>query len=351
MEFNGSLERIKYKSLMSIPTLAMSLGLIDTTVLKYIFDNDFENSISNDIIAGGIGAVCSAALLKKMYAVYAEYKAAKKIVNSSYYKECSELYDKYVTNLTQLLSSLGFKNALETAICYDYMLYDGLLSKGKNYEYKKFKYDYDNFIELYGTRISTGQGVCRHNASLLTDLINKMDGNAINLSVEVSNNKYLLKNYKKMDKRRVSGNHLVTGLTVDDKKMIYDPTGHCLATFNSEKIKKLKINTSFFACGDSYFIEDKNFITNSQNIVYVLKDSQIYNYNSLISFEEFLKLPPKILNDKEVIDIYRDVLEKVNFKYDELLDFSKEQSPIVERLSLLNYILSPHSDKKIRLKK
>lgn len=72
-----------------------------------------------------------------------------------------------------LNEELSFKEPISIYTLFVYMYKNGFLSKDKSIEFKVFYKKYLDIINLYGTNIFSGKGVCRHIGSMLTDILNE----------------------------------------------------------------------------------------------------------------------------------------------------------------------------------
>jgi len=260
------------------------------------------------------------------------------------YKECTELYDKFVTSIANLFEKLQIKNPLEIAVLYNYILEKGYLSKDSKYKYHIFKNEDELYHELLGTRITTGYGVCRHNASLLTDILNKMGNIAATVPVLSSKESDFIQKTANINNDQIDGNHCITGMLVDDKKVTYDPTHRRIGIFAPHKIQNLVINSPFFALG-------KGQLKEYPRLAYVLDKSKIVNYYAYPNpdnLEKILNSEPLILSDDEILNIFNNALDRIENA--DLSEFYNEQKDIIERLAELNNIIMPHSDEKLKQK-
>lgn len=90
-------------------------------------------------------------------------------------------YSDVLDNYAKLMHDLGLSNPIQIGTMHTNMVEDGYLSINNEFKFNRDNvYDYKG---IYGTNIINGHGVCRHNASLLSDLLNKMEIDAFNLAV------------------------------------------------------------------------------------------------------------------------------------------------------------------------
>ena len=81
-----------------------------------------------------------------------------------------------------LNEELSFKEPISIYTLFVYMYKNGFLSKDKSIEFKVFYKKYLDIINLYGTNIFSGKGVCRHIGSMLTDILRESDIESYNYS-------------------------------------------------------------------------------------------------------------------------------------------------------------------------
>ena len=104
--------------------------------------------------------------------------------NFEYFLKCNKITkEEYVSLLNDyrqffkrykvLNEELSFKEPISIYTLFVYMYKNGFLSKDKSIEFKVFYKKYLDIINLYGTNIFSGKGVCRHIGSMLTDILNE----------------------------------------------------------------------------------------------------------------------------------------------------------------------------------
>lgn len=235
-------------------------------------------------------------------------------LNSDLYKECLELYKDYVKDISIMYNDLGFSSDLSTCVAYYFSLQTGLFSENGNYSYETSDKEFDVFCEIMGSRVTTGEGCCRHNASLLTDIINEMGGKAACLPV-------CLSEFEKIRKKQ-EATHMVTGLLHDGKKVVFDPT--------------IEAQVASLA-SISLFNDD------SKNIFATTLDGKLKHhlrYNIVFDkYDANNKLKQEILACDNLVDvgnIYLDSSIKFIKYFPDFVDFNKEEQPKVKKLAALN---------------
>ena len=102
--------------------------------------------------------------------------------NFEYFLKCNKITKEEYTSLLNdyklflkrykvLNDELFFKEPISIYALFVYMYKNGFLSKDKSIEFKVFYKKYLDIINLYGTNILSGKGVCRHIGSMLIDIL------------------------------------------------------------------------------------------------------------------------------------------------------------------------------------
>lgn len=194
-----------------------------------------DSSILFPILTGATGYATISSVLKALNDTRkfsCEYKK-QLIRDTDEYKECLELYNSLTTDIAYFIKSLHLKDSLDIGMFYQELLYNGFLSKENNFNYHIYDMDEGICPEIYGARISSGTGVCRHIASLLKDIYEKLGYTASYLSVGGAKST-LLSNIK----TRImpsSINHAVVCVKDCYGKFIIDPTWEKVAVFDNDE--------------------------------------------------------------------------------------------------------------------
>lgn len=107
-------------------------------------------------------------LMKKTLNTFLKYN---KIIKEEYASLLND-YRQFLKRYKVLNEELSFKEPISIYTLFVYMYKNGFLSKDKFIEFKVFYKKYLDIINLYGTNIFSGKGVCRHIGSMLTDILN-----------------------------------------------------------------------------------------------------------------------------------------------------------------------------------
>lgn len=113
--------------------------------------------------------------------------------NFEYFLKCNKItkeeytsllndYRQFLKRYKVLNEELSFKEPISIYTLFVYMYKNGFLSKDKSIEFKVFYKKYLDIINLYGTNIFSGKGVCRHIGSMLTDILRESDIESYNYS-------------------------------------------------------------------------------------------------------------------------------------------------------------------------
>ena len=233
------------------------------------------------------------------------------------YKSCSELYDSVVTDIARFLRSLGLKDSLDIGLFYEYLLYNGFLSAPGTFAYHKYSYDGGVCPEIYGARISSGSGVCRHIATNLKDIYEKMGFTASYLSV--GGVKSTLVSNIKIRIMPSSIDHAVVCVKDRYGKYIIDPTWQKVAIFDSDEK---------FA----HIIGD-----NSRDQRYVIGYSTLINRRRLLKYDSYVGVRnahPANLISEDIGEAYSNVEGTFYRRHNDIVQFYYY---IKNRLEAINY--------------
>ena len=108
---------------------------------------------------------------EKNFEYFLKYNKITKEEYSSLLNDYRQFFKRYKV----LNEELSFKEPISIYTLFVYMYKNGFLSKDKSIEFKVFYKKYLDIINLYGTNIFSGKGVCRHIGSMLTDILRESD--------------------------------------------------------------------------------------------------------------------------------------------------------------------------------
>lgn len=130
------------------------------------------------IINNSIDCFSYAAFVFYLYYVFSSGKFNTKDV--SY---INSLYQEFIRNYNDLNREFNFDNPIQIHTMFNYLLYNGYLSKDKNFEFTS-KYARD-INPIKGANVIMGSGVCRHIAAMLVDIFNDCGIEAFRLGCHI----------------------------------------------------------------------------------------------------------------------------------------------------------------------
>jgi len=187
--------------------------------------------------------------------------------------EYVNIFDEY-NNIIKDISlfyknDLKINNPIEAYICYTSMIKLGYFSD--NYDYK-YQVASNEVIGNYGINIIDGNGVCRNNASLLTDVMSSMGYDAyticcnlINTNKPIDKETYIYNNHLLRKKTSILdfdinfdtkeiANHAVTVVKYNDKLYIFDPTNNSF--FIEENHKYIRYDFTKIDIKENFQLEE-----------------------------------------------------------------------------------------------
>lgn len=192
----------------------------------------------NPMIIGGLAGASLVSVsnslinaVRKSFQFGVNYKS-ELLKKTDEYKKCLLLYDEYIKKIARLIKIIGFNSSLDVAMLYMNLLYHGDLSLGGEFSYHKYSKDYDFCQELWGARVVSGHGVCRHISSSLVDVYKELGYTACYLSVRSCDN-----NFKSVISSKINpqpANHAVVVIYSSNGKYIVDPTKQAIFQFSED---------------------------------------------------------------------------------------------------------------------
>jgi len=273
-----------------------------------------------------VGYVSLAQMYYFTTSIYDAEKYTKNIV------EIKRLYNEFIDKYIELINTFDLQHPVEIYTIYNFMLNKGLLSNSKHFIVGSN--NIDDIRSLLGVNIIAGEGVCRHIASMLNDIYNKMNYNSCTATVYLHQNQLLydkyndaIKNlkekineeYDEFEKReilellkdlkrlrniskpkgelykRIFGNHLITLVSKDNIGYALDPSNKIiyknyninesknilktqLTSLSSEKVTLTRIHSNLQQKKDILLLpnstneEDEFVINNTKNICFNNRD-------------------------------------------------------------------------------
>ena len=278
--------------------------------------------MNGSIMSMGFGTALGAGM--RLPLRYKKWKIFHDVMKKEEFKEEKKLYLEYVKDIAEFLKSIGASSDLTGAFLCKMMVDSGVLSDEK-VEFASFKKDlYDHFTDMMGARVATGSFCCRHVASLVTDVINEMGGVACDVAVH---------RCKTDEEKGLYANHLITGLEQDNKSVLFDPScPSFLLPFGSLiefRTQKGKIVSKSF--DEEHYYEEK------------ISEHDFEKINRT-NIKKIKGLEPLEL-DEEMLGNYLESFSIFLRSCDEIFEFRDRELPKIKKLSRLNKIVTPHSEK------
>lgn len=258
--------------------------------------------------------------------------------NRQHYTEIMEKYTELLNKMSYLARKLNMENSLELSILYSYLLWNGYLSKNKDYVFSSADKKY--ITGLFFTDIMDGRGVCLNNSEMLKDFLkvtgytssvmqsyyNDTATRNYKIGINIRNDEpeeklSVLKKFLKKD-----ANHVFNLIEEDNKLYIFDPTNLSLhkiinqyksSLINGKGDFKLYPYQSYMNCANIKEVEllDKFLTTDYYSSPFIKGD--------LISIAEI---------NLEIIRNSRSLLEDFFIEaYPYIIGISEEKSKILKR--------------------
>lgn len=221
------------------------------------------------------------------------------------YEQLDQIYNDFINNYNNLNRNLELYDPMDIFVMFSNLLYLGYLSKDMEFEYD----DNDSILTFginMGTVVFTGGAVCRHIATLLTDIFLNYNIEASNLSVKYDS---------------FISNHIITAASFQDKKYFLDPTNFTIFVMDAKNRKKL-------ICYDEELIVQGNYLFSLFGMN-CLGASSIINNDlecaNLIDFKRSIKKIRRVfrVNLDIINQFYNDNKELYRMANDKLLVLTK----------------------------
>ena len=279
-----------------------------------------------------------------LYGLYTKWKDKSYIIeemadvtrNSSEYKECAELYDKYLDILADFIRDFGFRNSREAVLYFDALMNAGALSQTFNDEYYNFKNDILMTTELLGARVVSGRCVCRHYSSFAADMFNKLDIVAAPLMVK---RECELNPEVALHNPRLEMNHAVVGILDETKKYIYDPTSSLFADEADIEFKDERYRP--------YVAKPTGGEFEGHYLLY-LGTRATFNRKYREKSTIINALPMLRLDTEELSELHESVEASLTKRIDDVTGFMIDNKELVTEIARLEGMISPHSDEPIK---
>ena len=315
--------------------------------------------IVNPFVVGSITcppleiALTSYVVLSQIYYLYTNILNCEKYTKNVL--ELKELYNIVIDNVSGLINEFELKNPVEIYAFYNKILNNGYLSYNNSF-FKGFC-EIDDINNWYGVNVITGKGVCRHIASMLDDIYNKMNINACTTPVYFNENALLTEKLEEL----ISDYKLIFNSVNDkeEKEIIKDMIAKYQKIIRKYKLKinpfeKLYGNHMINLASDNnfcYILDPTNEIIYRKkedtpnilkNPIYSEITGNIYlsrTYDNPKQKERILLLPNSDINDNNIL------IDKANNLYNNNLD-------LIDRFSCENNELyGDINNKLVKIKK
>ena len=147
------------------------------------------------------------------------------------YNELVKLYNDYLDNIANIIKQYEYSDDLQLCIALDFLLDSGFFSLDNNFSYKEFEKNDERFLDMLGSFIVTGNGVCRHTTAFMMDLLKRLDVNCFKISCT---------------NIRTKGYHAMVGIISNGKKYSFDFTNHFCGTLNGNYIYEVGSNDKLY---------------------------------------------------------------------------------------------------------
>ena len=245
------------------------------------------------------------------------YKKIYDILNSDEYYILLEEYSDFVNNIYNLFLELNITSSLDVALFYNKLLFEGIFSSDYKFSLNdSVKYDF--LIKTWGSRVCTGNSVCRHNVMLLLDLERKFnnDVECVDLISVNPKNKYknMLANFDSL-----YINHLAIGLKDKDKIYVYDPTNYVFLLRNG-------VNNGFVDFLD--YDEDFKKVNELRSYYNINESTNKFNYKESLSISD--------IDKNYITNLFNYLEELYKSKNDLLNEFHLDNSKKIRKIKYLN---------------
>ena len=301
--------------------------VIGESMLYNCFLDNVPFTIIPHIILLGVGNVN---IYQTLFKKTRESEIIKLIEESEQYNDYKKLYEDYLKNLVSFLKSINITSSLDISRFYSNFLESGFFSATTEHEWKTPKYSKESYIpKMLGSCIICGYGVCRHAASMLTDILNAAEIPPCNLNVTAYDIAKYQKSPIKILNLRLT-NHLITGIIENNEKYTYDPTYQTYSIYSEETAKRLGFNPDRFLISE----DNKNFYQIT-SIIDFLHES--FNRKGEMSYDSYSSYPSKIITTTASDESYDNLIENTEKNINKLKDFRQEQLPNLQKIKSNNF--------------
>ncbi len=251
-----------------------------------------------------------------------------------------DIYESYmsiVKDTCKLIKELGIKDPYNASAIFDYLLWNGYLSKDKTLKYSIS--NRTNLNYLAGTDIMTGRSVCINNADMLSRVLNELGYESFifvcrpNETEEKKNTTYKPNIKRKKDNITETeesnirkfllklpffnkiGTHAITIFNFCNNYSFHDPTN--IDFLNAQKDFEVK-----FVCSDLSFQLnpfDTSIINNVTKECFMKSFESLYNNSNQLKLDKMFvektfdySILKCIINSSLLNDFYEEITPKIN---------------------------------------
>lgn len=259
------------------------------------------------------------ATMKLAYAIRYENSPDRySLEDQEYIKQLEKMYLEYINNYSKLNKIFGLNNPLEIYTLFNHLLYGGYLSINKSFS--KVAPGIRDILtpfstNLLGSTILTGEGMCRHIAPMLSDILNASGCEAYVLATYYGSKfREIVDFFPKM----IFFNHAITYAFMDDNVYFLDSTNRMIFRMDDGNTEVIK----------TYDGEKKLLIRLKGSIL----NNEINRFGKLCV--RFYNGPYSTLELQEVNDIIFNVDKKIILGNDDIFGkFYRENSELYQEFN------------------
>lgn len=279
--------------------------------------------------------------LYSMYNIYDSLQTYNKYTNAylkttDEYQRLNLLYNDYVTAIAKLIKE-NSENIFDIASNYIELLYKGIFSQTYYFTYHNLSKDNDVKLNIKGSRISSGFGVCRHMAQHLKDIYQNLGYTASFVHCIPIDSKQLFKlfpNIYSTAKMLCQNGHAVVGVIEDNKSLIIDPTAKNVGTIQKNKRDIITLRDI------EYRTRSANFLATKPKTMKKEDFSNYINYLDVLNTQNYFNDEDLDLLIQKNADISSSIYK--NLKYYE--EWNKKHFDLIYEIARLEQILSHYED-------
>lgn len=350
--------------------------------INYKTYNNIKNSV---LVSSGVVGLSNMTLFFMGYDNYLGYLAAlfyfsyiylQTTKGENYTKDVNELrklYNEFIKNYNKMNKDFSNNNPISIYTMFNYLLNNGYLSKDKKFNCKNG--EFYNLNAVLGSDVICGNGVCRHIASMLTDILNDYGIPSINTICYLPNYNFEFVYVNKKDYSRDENMSIISKYVssreeckkIIDKFIFLEEMGIYLSVkyipskFHGRRLDRIGNHLITYSLHDnkSYYLDSTLFsiyrlqefkngiLCNNSNKNIFLRKEQFYRMNNLSDKEiktfikkmeiyqdsiSLLEEDRIIKETKDICDNNMDIFDKFyNDNYELYKEISNKLSKIKKR--------------------